>query len=70
MLLFPRCQHKLNFLLSNVLFLLSQIKFDFLQIQKINLVCEGTLEILRLEAADINDKGQLLARTFVNDGSF
>ena len=34
-----------------------------------NLVCEGTLEIEELMGIDVNDKGQLLARTFMN-GSF
>ena len=38
-----------------------------MQAQKINLVCEGTLEITGLETADINDKGQILARTKVDD---
>ena len=38
-----------------------------MQAQNINLVCEGTLEITGLETADINDKGQILARTKVDD---
>ena len=58
---------KLNF---SVLFLSSLIHLGFfLQVQKINPPCKGTLEIAGLIAADVNDKGQILARTFVN-GSY
>ena len=47
-----------------VIFLSSQIKNDFfLQAQKINLICEGTFEMAGLRQADVNDRGQILART-------
>ena len=56
----PGCGNKVEC----VIFLSSQIKNDFcLQAQKINLICEGTFEIAGLMEVNVNDRGQILART-------
>ena len=55
------------FSLKMFLFLLSQLNYDCLQIKKINLRYEETLQIPGLKAAYLNDTDQILVRTEVDD---
>ena len=59
------CENKTEFFSLKVFLFITNKLWVLLQIQKI-IRCKGTLKIAGLIAADVNDKGQLLARTFGN----